>query len=122
MTADPAYLADGSDNFLAVCDVVLTLEDNSELPAHSQVLARCSHVFSAMLGKDGPLHTASAANKVRVPLSDCTKEIAIIFLSAVYSGKLSRHIDTETAMCVARQGHKYGMKVVLYLRPDIMTR
>ena len=75
-----------------------------------------------MLGKDGPLHTASAANKVRVPLSDCTKEIAIIFLSAVYSGKLSRHIDTETAMCVARQGHKYGMKVVLYLRPDIMTR
>jgi len=121
MEADHAYLAEGPDNFLDICDMVLTLEDKSELPAHSQVLARCSHVFSAMLIKEGPVYNASAANKVRVPLSDCSKEIAVIFLSAIYSGKPSRHIDIETAMSVARQGHKYGLKVVPHLRPGIMT-
>ena len=41
------YLAKGPKDLLESCDVLLKLDDDSELPAHSQILARYMSVSLA---------------------------------------------------------------------------
>lgn len=40
---------EGHSGLLNSCDILLKLDDGSEIPAHSQILARCSGVFADML-------------------------------------------------------------------------
>ena len=92
MPEDHPYLTEGPKSLLNSCDILLSLDDGTELPAHSQVLARCSSIFANMLD-DGPLSCASTTNKVAVPFNDCSREEASKFLSAVYSLRFDKNIN-----------------------------
>ncbi len=110
MPGDHPYLKEGPKCLLISCDVLLGLDDGTKLPVHSHVLARCSSPFANMLD-DGPLSSASPANKITVPFEDCSREEADSFLSAVYSLTPQEHIEEASALSIARLGHKYGLKV-----------
>ncbi len=110
MQCDGEYLKEGPRSLLKSCDIVLQLDDGAELPAHSQVLARCSGVFSDMLD-GGPLSSTSPGHRITLPFSDCSKEEAVRFLSPVYSSKPDKHIDEASALSIAKLGHKYGTQV-----------
>ena len=110
MGSKQPYLAQGPQDLLNSCDILLKLDDGTELPAHSQVLARCMPVFSGMVD-GGPLSNASAENIVSVPFSECSLEEASRFLSAIYFFRAYEHIDDVCALSVARLSHKYGVKV-----------
>ncbi len=111
MQVDYSYLAEVPDGLLSSCDILLKLDDGGELPAHSQILARYSTVFTDMLATGGgPL---SWQRKVDVPLENCTREAAVDFLTVVYSPYPSKHINEASALPVARLADKYGMKVCL---------
>ena len=111
MGGSQPYLAMGPKGLLESCDVLLKLDGGSELPAHSQVLARCMSVVSDMMVAGGPLAKASAENVVRVPFGECLLEEASRFLSAIYSSRASEHIDEGSALSIARLSHKYGGEV-----------
>ena len=105
------YLAGGPDDLVESCDVLLKLDDGTELPVHSQVLARCMPVFSGMVAAGGPLADASAKNVISLPFSECSLEEANRFLSATYSYKASEYIDEGSAFSIAQLSHKYGWEV-----------
>ena len=42
MEDELCYLKEGPEGLRETCDVVLSLDDGSQLPVHSQVIARCS--------------------------------------------------------------------------------
>ena len=92
------------------CDMLLKLDDGTEMPAHSQVLARCTSVFSGMVD-EGPLFIASPKKPVSVPFGECSPEEAGHFLSAVYSVRASELIDEKSALSIAKLSHKYGAEV-----------
>ena len=110
MGSEQPYLAEGSQGLQKTCDVVLKLDDGTELPVHSQVLARCPPVFFGMLD-GGPLSEASASKVVSVPFSECSVKEAQCFLSIIYSLRGSEHIDIHSALSLARLSHKYGVEV-----------
>ena len=110
MEGGQPYLAGGPKDLLDSCDILLKLDDGSELPAHSQVLARCMSVFSGMVA-EGPLSEASAKNVVSVPFSECSLMEATRFLSAMYSFQAIECIDEGSALSIARLSHKYGGEV-----------
>ena len=62
-----SYLDDTPDSFAQTCDVLLKLDDGSELPAHSQILAQFSSVCADMLN-DGLLSGASNLAKAKMVL------------------------------------------------------
>jgi len=104
------YLAEGPEGLANSCDIILNLDDGTQLPAHFQVLARYSKVFSDMLD-GGPLSSASSSSKIGLPLSGCSENEVIKFLSAIYSARPYKHINKELALPVAELAHKFGMKV-----------
>lgn len=110
MGGDQPYLAEGPQDLLDSCDVLLKLDDGSELPVHSPVLARCMSVFSGMVA-GGPLSNASATDTVSVPFSECSLEEATQLLSALYSVDPSEHITKTSALSISRLSHKYGVEV-----------
>jgi len=110
MEENQVYFAEVSERLINSCDIVLTLDDGSALPAHSQIIARYSQVFADMLD-GGPLAGASGLAKVDLPLSDCCKEDALTFLSIIYSPNPRGRIEDSSALSIARIAHKYGMKV-----------
>lgn len=114
MEENQVYFAEVSERLVNSCDIVLKLDDGSALPAHSQIIARFSQVFADMLD-GGPLAAALGSAKVDLPLSDCSKEDTLTFLSVIYSPNPRRHIEETSALSTARIAHKYGMKVGLCL-------
>ena len=78
------YLEEYRKSFLKGCDVLLKLDDGTELPTHSHNLARASKVCEAMLD-DGVLGGTSTSEKVILPITDCSRATAISLLSALYS-------------------------------------
>ena len=97
---------------MKTCDILLKLDDGTEVPAHAPVLARCMPGFFDMM--DGcPLSNASARNVISVPFSDCSLREADCYLSAIYSFSAHEHIDVGSALAVARLSHKYGVEVCL---------
>jgi hypothetical protein len=90
--------AEGPEDLSDCCDMLLKLDDGSVLPAHSLVLARCSHVLLWHVHQ-GPLASASAQNKPAVPLMECETNVAIKLLTEA------------SALPVAGVARKYGMKV-----------
>jgi len=112
-----AYLIGGPAGFGTCCDIMLRLDDGTELPAHTQILAWHSEMFCNMLQDDnGALISASALNRVVVPMIDCSRDTATAFLSAVYSSQLKTgKIDETFALPIAILAHKYDMKVSLHL-------
>ena len=104
-----AYLADGPKSLASSCDIVVVLDNGVRLPAHSHVLARLSPVFSDMLD-EGPLSRASRDSPVEVPLSECSTDEAIHFLSVLYSVNGSQSTGAAH-LSTARLAHKYGMQV-----------
>ena len=106
----PSYLAAGPQGLLESCDLLLTLDDGSELPVHSQVMARCSLVFQGMVN-EGVLLNASAATKITLPFSECSRKEATDFLCVIYSMRSHVHIDEASALPIARLGNKYGVQV-----------
>ena len=113
MGSSQPYLAQGPTDLLESCDVLLKLDDGTELPVHSQILARCMSVFSGMVATGGPLSKASADNVISVPFNDCSMEDASLFLSAVYSSRALEHLQ-KSALSNARLSHKYGGEVRSY--------
>jgi len=110
MEENQVYFAEVSERLINSCDIVLKLDDGTALPAHSQIIARFSHVFADMLD-GGPLAGALGSAKVTLPLSDCSKEDALTFLSVIYSLNPRGRIEATSAMSIAKIAHKYGMKV-----------
>ena len=110
MESDLSYFSEGPPGLPNSCDILLRLDDGKELSAHSQILARCMSVLTGMID-GGPLSSASAANVVNVPFSECSLEEAKRFLSAVYSCTPSKHIEDTSALPIARLSHKYGGEV-----------
>ena len=109
MDQELCYLKEGPEGLLESCDTLLSLDDGSELPVHSPVLARCSSVFHGMM--DEGLLKVTAENRVVVPLGECLWEEATAFLSVIYSLEPLTHINKATALSVARLGDRYGIKV-----------
>ena len=112
MGSNRPHLAEGPPDLVNSCDIILKLDNGTELPAHAQILARCMPVFCDMLD-GGPLSNSSVMNVVSVPFSDCSLEEANCFLSAIYSFRAYEHITTRSALSIARLSHKYGVKVCL---------
>ncbi len=76
---------------LRISDVVLKLDDGTELPAHSHYLAWVSSKYSAMF-RNGPLFGASALKKAVLPLTDCSKATVISLLLIVYQAYPIEHV------------------------------
>ena len=110
MKDEHCYLMEGPEGLRETCDVLLNLDDGTQLPVHSPVIARCSPLFHSMLA-EGILINTSAASNVALAFGECSQEEAIAFLSVVYSLAPHKHIVKESAMSVARLGDKYGVKV-----------
>ena len=110
------HLQEGPEGLHESCDLLLSLDDGSEVPVHSQVLARCSPVFHGML-KEQLLSKSSAAKKTTVPFGDCSLEVATSFLLAIYSLRPHQQLNKETALTIARLGDKYGVKVCTLASP-----
>ena len=110
MEENYGYLMEGSEGLFESCDILLILDDGSDLPVHSQVLARCSPLFHGMLN-EGTLSSASAAKKIILPFSGCSREEATDFLSVIYSLRPHKYIDVTSALSIARLGDNYGVKV-----------
>ena len=106
------YLNDCPDDFVKSFDVLLKLDDDSKLPAHSQTLARFSGVCAGMLA-GGPLSNISASKKATLPLSDCSTATVISLLSVLYAppSQPMEHINRESSMAIARLAHKLDMQV-----------
>ena len=104
------YLKEGPAGLLATCDILLSLDDGSQLPAHSQVLARCSSIFHGLV-EEGILSKVSSTDKVVLPFSDCSRQAAVDFLVAIYSLRPYTVIDETSALSTVRLAHKYGVKV-----------
>ena len=104
------YLDGTPEGFAKGCDVLL--DDGSELPAHSQILARFSSVCANMLD-DGPLSSASTLKKAVLPLTQCSRATAITFLSMLYSTHHFEHIkeNRDSSMAIASLAHKLDMEV-----------
>ena len=110
MEQDHCYLGERPEDFIKSCDILLSLDDGTELPVHSPVLARCSPVFRGMVA-EGTLATAGKGKPVTVPFSECSREEATKFLSVLYYLKPHEHINKASALSIARLGDKYGVKV-----------
>ena len=114
MEQEHCYLKEGPEGLRQNCDMLLRLDDGSELPVHSSVLARCSPLFNGM-ANEGTLSRATAGSMVDVPFTDCSQEEAASFLSVLYSLKPYKHINETNGLSIARLGDKCGVKV--YTRP-----
>ena len=90
--------------------MLLKLDDKSQLPAHSQILALHSKVCADMLD-DGPLPAASAVKKAVLPLTDCSKDTAVSLLNVLYSYQPVKMITQDFSMAIASLAHKLDMKV-----------
>ena len=110
MAEDHRYLQGGPEDLVDSCDVMLSLDDGTQLPVHSQVLARCSPLFHGMV-KEGILSSASASTTISLPFSECSRQEATNFLSAVYTLRSPDDIDKASAFSIAHLGDKYGVYV-----------
>ncbi len=109
------YLRDHNDpSFCSGCDVLLRLDDGSELPVHSQHLAQASGVCKAMLD-DGVLSGTLTSEKVILPLTDCSRATAISLLSALYSRWPIQHVTKESWEAIGSVAHKLDMNVRLFV-------
>ncbi len=107
---DHPYLDGKPEGFVKSCDVLLKLDDGSQLPAHSHILTLHSKVCADMLD-DGPLSAASALKKVELPLTDCSKDTAVSLLEVLYSYQPVEEITQDNSMAIAGLAHKLDMKV-----------
>ena len=115
------YFAEGPKCLVNSCDILLRLDDHhhdgTRLPAHSHVLARFSPVFAGLLD-GGSLSGASREHQVELPVTDCSREEAIPFLSVLYSASPDKRIDQASAMSSAKLAHRFGMQVLIYIASD----
>ena len=114
--SEHAYLALRPDSPSRTSDVLLKLDDGTTLPVHSRVLAQYSPVFRDMfdLGDDEPLPAATPATREELPFTDCPREVAIGFLSILYSALCMSEanlLSNELLLSIARLGDKFDMKV-----------
>ena len=113
MDQEYSHLDEGPEYLLETCDILLSLDDGSKVPVHSQVLARCSPVFHGMV-VEGTVTKPTAGHTVTVPFGDCSREEATNFLSVLYSLKPYKHINHASAFSIARLGDRYDVKVQTY--------
>ena len=118
LSAEDNYLDRVPENFRMRSDVLLKLDDGSELPAHSQYLDRFSSVCASMLDDDGPLSCASVSEKGHLRLTDCSRATAIKFLSALYSTQQYDYLkmNKDSCMAIAGLAHKLDVEVYLLLK------
>ncbi len=95
------YFRGAPENFDKSCDVLLKLDDGSNLPTHSQILARYSSVCANMLDDEGPLFSASTSKKANLPLTDYSRPAVISFLSVLYSNQQYEYIKKNRVSCMA---------------------
>ena len=109
-SAEYVYFDGIADSFVQCCDVLLELDDGSELPAHSQILARFSEVWASSLKKHGP---ASASRKAHLELEDCSRATAIGLMSVLYSPQQYDYLrkNRKSCMTIARIAYKLEMEV-----------
>ncbi len=109
------YIEDHKESgFVKSCDVLLKLDDGSELPAHSHNLARASSVCNAVLDDSlsGP-DVEPTLERITMPLKNCSRATVISLISAVYSKKPIEYIpkELEPNMAIATLAHKLNMQV-----------
>ncbi len=109
MPEDFPYFRKAPAGVVKLADVLLTLDSGEELPVHSAFLFAHSQTFFDILS------TSSAEAPQRLPLPNCNKHEALVFLSYLYAanpaGVLS--CDIEHAKIVAAFAHKFAMASVL---------
>lgn len=112
MGEEYTYLDGCPDEFVRCSDVLLVLDDGSELPAYSQTLARFSSVCAGMLA-DGLLSNIGASKKAALPLPDCSRATVISLLSVLHAApsQPTEHITADSSMAIARLAHRLDMKV-----------
>ena len=110
------YLEDAPASFKESCDL-LNSDDETELPAHSQILARHSSLFADML-VDGPLSRASPLNKACLPLTDCAADTATKMITTLYAAprQPTPHIDVRSSLPIAVLAHKLDMTVFIHVQ------
>lgn len=96
------YLEDAPASFKESCDL-LNSDDETELPAHSQILARHSSLFADML-VDGPLSRASPLNKACLPLTDCAADTATKMITTLYRCSEATNSSHRRAVQLAHRG------------------
>lgn len=121
MVEEGDYLGGTPESFAKSCDVLLKLDDGSELPVHSQVLARLSTVCADMLD-DGPLSYATASKQATLPLTDCSRDLVINLLTVVYSVQPIEHINIDSCTALAGLAHKLNMKVTCTSSRRVLQR
>ncbi len=112
-SAEYVYFDGIADSFVHCCDVLIELDDGSELPAHSQILARFSKEIVKMLEEDGSLSSASPSNKGHLQLEDCSRATAIGLMSLLYSPQQYDYLgkNRKSCMTIARIAYKLKMEV-----------
>ncbi len=105
------YLPENSEQS---CDVLLLLDDGSDLPAHSDILARENGLFADM-HSDSLMPERTTVRMTALPLTDCSRSTAIGFLAALYDDSLSEYIwkRKEHAMLNAIMAQQLDMEVLL---------
>ncbi len=114
------YLRGAPKCFDKSCDVLLKLDDGSEVPVHSQILARYSSVCANMLDDEGPLSSASVSKQAHMPLTDCSRAAVVSFLSVLYSNQQYEYIkkNRDSCMVIASLAHRLDNEVHVLGRPE----
>ena len=108
-----SYITDTPPGFLDSADVLLLLQDNKAVRAHSQYLACNSTVLNTLLA-----HLISGEGKetrpFRIPLQEFSGKEGLALLKILYGRLEPTCIDSnESAHMAARFGHKYDAPFLL---------
>jgi len=122
-----SYIADTPPGFHDSADVLLLLQDNKAVRAHSQYLACNSTVLNTLLA-----HLTSGKGKetrpFQIPLQDFSGDEGLALLKILYAKQLvlTSFDSVDVAYMAARFGHKYDAPLLLksadaYLSVHVFT-
>ena len=119
-----SYMADTPSGFIDSADVLLLLQDNKAVRAHSPYLASYSAVLNTLLA-----HLISGKGKetrpFQIPFQEFSGEEGLALLKILYA-KQFELTSTDSAHTAARFGHKYNAPFLLqsadaYLSAHVLT-
>ena len=119
-----SYMADTPPGFIDSADMLLLLQGNKAVRAHSQYLASNSAVLNTLMA-----HLTSDKEKetrpFQIPFQEFSGEEGLALLKILYA-KQTELPSTDSAYTAARFGHKYDAPLLLkradaYLSAHVFT-
>ena len=119
-----SYMADAPPGFIDSADVLLLLQGNKAVRAHSQCLASSSAVLNTLMA-----HLISGNGKetrpFQIPFQEFSGDEGLALLKMLYAKQLEL-TRTDSAYTAARFGHKYDAPFLLksadaYLSAHVLT-